>query len=503
MSKSESPVFAAVLLYSKARLHNPNEQNDLSRIMTTIQNDSVLSQTVHLVCIDNPRTRDYLIYNKSGCRVHHWPMYVLKYPGQQPKCYTINYSNQVFDECYSAYQNFVKGNQNKAPHLSLGGNYGQTNLSDLMVCPSSAGGLPDDRKSLNCMVIWNADRFSGNNSRVIYVRVNDSVRFKSSDGKVHDLVEATSTGQVARNPRLDYRKKASNKFDYVIKFETSGTFYLRCTKHDNMRLRVEVLPSTRCDHVVKWNATNFPEDGSGVDITVRRGDVIRFQSDDAQEHTIHFSNSSWKSRNQIVSRQINLDEHITVSNKYFHRLSSNDTYYMICSFNSQRMRVKINVEDDDSTDAIENMTESHYDTEFDSSRSSTESSSMSDISESSQPTISSKTHHTSGYSSYSSSSSNSHDSTRSNSSMSTHSDDAKRGRKGEHIAKKAEKEVGEVLDGMMDVNSSETGISGLINRATNIASRYGNKKTFAQRNREKGTDDTVVSQSEKKEEKKE
>src|SRR3989304_4447731 len=107
MVKCNDSVFIVALLYSNARLKNKFEQDLLACVIRTIRKDDILSQSIHIICIDNNYSRDLLIYNKAGIKIYNWPVFAIKYPGcKKPIIYSISSANQVFEEVYDVYKRF-------------------------------------------------------------------------------------------------------------------------------------------------------------------------------------------------------------------------------------------------------------------------------------------------------------------------------------------------------------------------------------------------------------
>lgn len=360
MSREDSSVFVAALLYSNGQLRNSSEQSLLNRVRETIKNDNILSQTIHPVSIDNQHARDMLRHNSSGINIANWPVFVLKYPGQTPHVYPLSSANEVFKKTYESYnaiavaQGHPKVNKSApvvdtsdlspSPSDLYKSNVGYNSSGyDMMICPTSLSGLPNDGKPLTCMVLWNDLKSS--NVKTIYVHQGDSIRFKSTDKRAHDLVEATNDWKVASNPSIDFRKKGKVGFDETVKFPEDKVYYLM-SSDKNMKLKVEVVSNDSYDHLVTWNLTDFPADGSGKELNVCPGDKIKFHSNDGLVHDITNSNMYWSHmlNTQLVPRKAGINELINVNNKVF---NGKGPHYLICSVpgHDSRMRLKINVLD--------------------------------------------------------------------------------------------------------------------------------------------------------------
>jgi lipocalin len=113
----------------------------------------------------------------------------------------------------------------------------------------------EDSSDEDCdvMVLWNCDAFPSDGSgRMISVKKDDVIRFKSTDGKPHTVAQC----QILKdgnelsgfkwvphsNPKIG-SPDDSDEFNKTLKIGESGVYYLVCpvdTNHRCMRLRVDV-----------------------------------------------------------------------------------------------------------------------------------------------------------------------------------------------------------------------------------------------------------------------
>src|SRR5665648_18500 len=91
-------VFACTLLYSKTSLPDPSEDLFLRETLQRINNDGVLSKHIHPVCIDCQQVKQHLLYNEAGIKIKNWPVFVAKFPQQNPRIYQLNQQEALFKQ---------------------------------------------------------------------------------------------------------------------------------------------------------------------------------------------------------------------------------------------------------------------------------------------------------------------------------------------------------------------------------------------------------------------
>ena len=274
--------YTFALLYSNTPLNNTKDQSFFESTKKVIQNDIVLSKSIHLVCIDNLYTRNLLKSNG----ILNWPVFIIKHPNLTPKVYKISEYRTVFDEVQNKHKEFT-----------------QTNTKDWPV------------------INWNVKDFT--QPQDLYVSVGDSVKFKSTDNKPHTLIEDSP------NPRVNYNISNRN-FDKLVKFNDAGIYKLISDDYNNMIVNVYV-----CQHKVIWNL------GEGIkELKVNYNDMILFESNDNNPHNIWFANKNWKPMSQIVKLQKNMKEVIKVNRKTFAVPAS---YHLISSkYQDPKLRIIVN-----------------------------------------------------------------------------------------------------------------------------------------------------------------
>jgi len=226
MSKCKNSVFVAALLYSNAKLDNKFEQDLLTCVLSIIRRDEILSQTLHTVCIDNKYSRDILRYNKTETKVYCWPVFALRYPGEEkPIIYSLSSANKVFEEVYDAYKKF---------RLCQGRTVPSAKPPDIDCC--------EKPKHKEITVEWNLCNFPPDGSgETIYLNKDDLILFKSTDELIYDLVQTDCHWRILPDPEIDYRKCCRVCFEETVLFDETGTFYFICSLYpDRMRLKVVV-----------------------------------------------------------------------------------------------------------------------------------------------------------------------------------------------------------------------------------------------------------------------
>ena len=122
-------------------------------------------------------------------------------------------------------------------------------------CKESQQDSSDESKSQDCdvMVLWNCDSFPSDGSgRLITVKQNDVIRFKSTDNQAHTVAQC----QIIKDgnelsgfkwvPHSDPKIGSpddSDEFNKTLTISEPGVYYLVCpvgTNHRCMRLRVDV-----------------------------------------------------------------------------------------------------------------------------------------------------------------------------------------------------------------------------------------------------------------------
>lgn len=105
-------MFVICLLTSECNPGCPSEQNLLSRIICTIQGDSILRQWIHIIPVDNPYTRSILSQNVSGVCVSHTPAFAIRHDRYnnscKPKIYDIFQVNFIFQKVYRAHYRLLE-----------------------------------------------------------------------------------------------------------------------------------------------------------------------------------------------------------------------------------------------------------------------------------------------------------------------------------------------------------------------------------------------------------
>jgi plastocyanin len=274
------------LLYSNTSLKNTKEQSFLNLTKKNIQEDDILSKSIHFICVDNDYTRNIMKFNG----IINWPVFIVKRPNQKPKAYQLLKSKDVFDEVYMIHQQFTEKNTEEWP-----------------------------------LINWNVKDFK--NPQNVYIKIGDNIKFKSNDGKFHTLIEDSE------NPRINYNIPSCN-FDKLIKFKDPGSYHLISNDYNNMIVNVEV-----CNHKIIWNFGNeyFSNEHEPKEMNVKYGDRILFASDDDKPHNIWFANKNWKPMSQMVKLQKNMREVINIDRKTF----SVPAVYHLVSTKYPETRVRI------------------------------------------------------------------------------------------------------------------------------------------------------------------
>ena len=89
-----------------------SERKLLKKIIQCIQDDEILKQWIHLVCVDNHFAKSLLANNTSGVSVHHLPSFAIRSSTEEdessfenscPKIYDLYKVNKVFSKVYQAH----------------------------------------------------------------------------------------------------------------------------------------------------------------------------------------------------------------------------------------------------------------------------------------------------------------------------------------------------------------------------------------------------------------
>jgi hypothetical protein len=99
-------VFTFALLYSNQTLKDRHTQNLLCHVKKTIKSDHILSQSLHLICIDNDYVREIMKTNS----IYTWPIFIIKRPSKAPEFYSLSEADNIFDEVYKVHNYFLRLN---------------------------------------------------------------------------------------------------------------------------------------------------------------------------------------------------------------------------------------------------------------------------------------------------------------------------------------------------------------------------------------------------------
>lgn len=181
LKMSQSSVFTFALLHSNSSLKDGDTQNLLNSVKKIIQNDDILSGSLHLVCIDNNYARDIMSHNTSGVSVHYWPIFAIRQPNKGPEIYPLSSANEVFSQVYQAYNKLLKDQgrpltTKKPPRLEdLSEN---NSVKILTYCPSDKSELGPVNMVNNYMVSWNHEKHEKHKTpKNIYICTGDSISF--------------------------------------------------------------------------------------------------------------------------------------------------------------------------------------------------------------------------------------------------------------------------------------------------------------------------------------
>jgi plastocyanin len=306
---NQSSVYTFALLYSNSTLKDVNKQKLLNNIKKTIQNDKILSESLHLVCIDNDYSRSILKSNSSGVTVDNWPVFVVKRPTGLPEIYDLSDADDIFDEIHQIHEKFLDNRK----YLSE---------------------ESDDED--NSTILWNMNNFK--KSRKLNVNVGDSIRFKSTDGKSHTLVENSG------NSRINFTKPIDG-FDKVIKFNKPGFYCLTSTLYPNMKVDVNVINPFN-DEEIKWDVKHFSLTGKPKEIICEYGDKILFTSKDNKLHDISFADKNWEYLSRMIPSQRNMRQVISIERENF---KIPGVYHIISSEDSKRFRLILSIQSEDTS----------------------------------------------------------------------------------------------------------------------------------------------------------
>lgn len=254
----------------------------LDVVIQTIRNDRVLSQKIHLVCVDTcPGAREHLRHNASGVSVHDLPVFAVRHAKEpKPTIYPIHLADHVYRQVYA-----VSGARVKEQD-------------------------------------WSTSYFKANGPVYLKLSPGDRLRFVSPYYEEHDLVED------APEPRIDYKK--SYGFTQDVAFDIPGVYSLVSTTSKDMRIVVDVGDTNS----VLWNLDAFPE-GKSLERKASIGEKIYLVSTDGLIHNVTLNG------NVLVQDKVYLCTPIVIDPIYFRP----GTNTLTCTHYPDRMRLRVTIEE--------------------------------------------------------------------------------------------------------------------------------------------------------------
>jgi hypothetical protein len=294
--------FSSFLIYSDKQANNESEKRKLEEVKHRINNDPFLSQNIKLICADNPTLRNYLKYNKTGVIITSWPVFVLKYPSEPPKLFSIWQVDHVISEIYLQRDNFEPVPVNKLTEP---------------LCSSVSKGATESGSQ--CFIPWSKTQLK----RIFYTQLGSSIHFKSPDNEVHDLFESDVNGKKLNSPRVDLQSKARAGFDEVVTFKIQGTYYLASSNGAFVVLEV-LAASGRL--VIQWDNDAFPENGKGIKFNVKPNQEVILKSNGI--HGLATADRDWNIKEVLIPPISGFE----------YRMNTNSGHF-VCPNSPSRMRL--------------------------------------------------------------------------------------------------------------------------------------------------------------------